>query len=68
MADETPEFPHDDEDASVTRAYYALAFVAAIAILGWWLADSFSQHNKNIECLEAHKHNCVPLDTSERGH
>ena len=67
MADDLPEFPHHDEDASVTRAYYALAFVAIVVIVGLWLANSFSEHNKAIECLEARKHNCVPLDTSERG-
>jgi hypothetical protein len=67
MTGDAPEFSQHDEDASVTRAYYALAFVAIIVIVGWWLANSFSEHNKNIECLEARKHNCVPLDTSVRG-
>jgi hypothetical protein len=68
MPDEIPDFSHEDEDASVTRAYYTLAFVAIIVIVGWWLADSFSEHNKRLECLAAHRRNCVPLDTSERGH
>jgi hypothetical protein len=67
MADDASTPSHHDEDASVTRAYYALAFVAIVVIVGLWLANSFSEHNKAIECLEARKHNCVPLDTSERG-
>ena len=68
MADEIPEFSQHDEDASVTRAYYALAFVAIIVIVGWWLASSFDEHNRALRCLEEHRHNCVPLDTSVRGH
>jgi hypothetical protein len=68
MADGASEPSQHDEDASVTRAYYTLAFVAIIVIVGWWLADSFSEHNKRLECLAAHRRNCVPLDTSERGH
>jgi hypothetical protein len=67
MADDAPEFSQHDEDASVTRAYYALGFVAIIVVVGLWLANSFREHNRAIECMEARRHNCVPLDTSDRG-
>lgn len=62
-----PEIDHDAEDASVRRNFIALAFVAVLAIVGWWLANSLDEHNQALKCLEEHRHNCVPLDTSVKG-
>lgn len=56
-----------NEDASVSRNYIVLAFVAILAFVGWLIANSFDEHNRALRCLEGHRHNCVPLDTSVRG-
>jgi hypothetical protein len=63
-----PSSLHDDEDASVTRSYIALAFVALLVLATYWVVDSFRAKNRIIECLAAHHQNCVPLDTSDVGH
>jgi len=64
---ESPDPASHDEDASVRRNYIALAFVAILALVGWWLANSFDEHNRALRCLEEHRRNCVPLDTSVKG-
>ena len=66
MADDSPDDHHGDERASTFRSYVALAFVAVLVAFAVWLVNSFREHNRTIECLEAGHHDCVPFDTTAR--
>jgi len=67
MTDELPGGSDDSEHASEFRSYVALAFVAVLVAAAVWTVNSFRAHNRTIECLEAGHHDCVPLDTADRG-
>ncbi len=67
MTNDAQHIQHDDESASVRRSYIALAFIAVLVVAGVWLVNSFREHNRTIECLEAGHHDCVPLDMSVKG-
>jgi hypothetical protein len=67
MTDPAQDNPRQHGHANVRRSYMALAFVAVVVVVGVLLARSFREHNRTIECLEAGHHDCVPLDTTERG-
>ena len=58
--------PLDGERASEFRSYVSLAFVALLVAAAVWLVNSFREHNRTIECLEAGHHDCVPFDTTAK--
>jgi hypothetical protein len=57
---------HAGERASELRSYVALAFAAILVAGAVWLFNSFREHNRTIECLEAGHHDCVPFDPSAK--
>ena len=67
MSTPTPDEQHAADRESEFRSYVALAFVALAVAAGIWLLNSFREHNRIIECLEAGHHDCVELDTAARG-
>ena len=67
MSTGTPEPGPDDDRDDLRRSYIALAFVAIVVAAGVWLLHSFQAKNRTIECIEAGRHDCVPLDTAVRG-
>lgn len=67
MTHEAPAGGHDSESASEFRSYVALAFAAVLVAAAIWLVNSFREHNRTIECMEAGHHDCMPLDTADKG-
>jgi hypothetical protein len=67
MPYETQEIRRAEEEASAFRNYVALGFMAVLVAAAVWMFMSFKAHNRTIECFESGRHDCMPLDTSERG-
>jgi hypothetical protein len=62
--------PQDTQHAdrvSELRSYAALAFVVLFVAAAVWVLSSFLQNRRTLACLEEHRHDCVPLDMSEKG-
>jgi hypothetical protein len=62
-----PQDTQHAERVSELRSYAALAFAVLFVAAAVWVLSSFLQNKRTLACLEEHRHDCVPLDMSEKG-
>ena len=59
---ETP----DDYRHRMTVNIVAFAFVAVLALIGYWLADTMATMRKNQDCVLTGRKGCTPVDVPVR--
>jgi len=60
--DETP----DDYRHRMTVNIVAFVFVAVLALIGYWLADTMATMRKNQDCVLTGRRGCTPVDIPQR--
>lgn len=60
--DETP----DDYRHRMIVNVAALAFVAVLVLIGYWLADTMATMRKNQDCVLTGRRGCTPVDIPQR--
>ncbi|HTR76933.1 MAG TPA: hypothetical protein VMH39_02445 [Gemmatimonadaceae bacterium] len=67
MTQEEDRKRREEDRLDALRNYAVLAFVAVLAATLLWLVGAFQKTNQRNVCIEAGHHDCMPLDTSDKG-
>jgi len=62
VRDETP----DDYRHRMIVNIVALAFVAVLGLIGYWLADTMATMRKNQDCVLTGRRGCTPIDIPQQ--